>query len=221
MFKFGVVDPAKVTRSALQNAASIAALFLTTEAVVAEKPEKEKAAPPCPAAATWTSTSMLDHRKVGRGARTGLPSAFAPFPDGPVRRVRYAPVTAEVRTAIRWSDVDAYGHVNNAVFLNYLEEARDRLVDALFGDRAWDFVVARVAIDYRSELNQEDREVVVQVSRHGVRHVERADRRAGPRRGRPPVRGGRVGGRGEEPGDGAEPPADRRGTDDAGASDGD
>jgi chaperonin GroEL len=36
----GIIDPAKVTRSALQNAASIAALFLTTEAVVAEKPEK-------------------------------------------------------------------------------------------------------------------------------------------------------------------------------------
>jgi chaperonin GroEL len=39
----GIIDPAKVTRSALQNAASIAALFLTTEAVVAEKPEREKA----------------------------------------------------------------------------------------------------------------------------------------------------------------------------------
>jgi chaperonin GroEL len=48
MFKFGVPDPAKVTRSALQNAASIAALFLTTEAVVAEKPEKSPAAPPMP-----------------------------------------------------------------------------------------------------------------------------------------------------------------------------
>jgi chaperonin GroEL len=43
MFKAGIVDPAKVVRSALQNAASIAALFLTTEAVVADKPEKEKA----------------------------------------------------------------------------------------------------------------------------------------------------------------------------------
>jgi chaperonin GroEL len=42
MFKAGIVDAAKVTRSALQNAASIAALFLTTEAVIAEKPEKEK-----------------------------------------------------------------------------------------------------------------------------------------------------------------------------------
>ncbi|MGV1078832.1 MAG: chaperonin GroEL [Candidatus Nanopelagicales bacterium] len=42
----GVIDPAKVTRSALQNAASIAALFLTTEAVVADKPEKAAAAMP-------------------------------------------------------------------------------------------------------------------------------------------------------------------------------
>ena len=40
----GIIDPAKVTRSALQNAASIAALFLTTEAVVADKPEKAAAA---------------------------------------------------------------------------------------------------------------------------------------------------------------------------------
>jgi len=39
----GIIDPAKVTRSALQNAASIAGLFLTTEAVVAEKPEKQAA----------------------------------------------------------------------------------------------------------------------------------------------------------------------------------
>ncbi|HWD04287.1 MAG TPA: chaperonin GroEL [Amycolatopsis sp.] len=44
----GVPDPTKVTRSALQNAASIAALFLTTEAVVADKPEKAPAAPADP-----------------------------------------------------------------------------------------------------------------------------------------------------------------------------
>src|SRR5437764_4969760 len=43
LIKAGIIDPAKVTRSALQNAASIAALFLTTEAVIADKPEKEKA----------------------------------------------------------------------------------------------------------------------------------------------------------------------------------
>ena len=43
LIKAGIIDPAKVTRSALQNAASIAALFLTTEVVIAEKPEKNPA----------------------------------------------------------------------------------------------------------------------------------------------------------------------------------
>ncbi|MBB2975016.1 chaperonin GroEL [Microbacterium endophyticum] len=43
MFAAGIIDPAKVTRSALQNAASIAGLFLTTEVVVADKPEKSQA----------------------------------------------------------------------------------------------------------------------------------------------------------------------------------
>jgi len=46
LVKIGVIDAAKVTRSALQNAASIAALFLTTEAVVADKPEKDAPAMP-------------------------------------------------------------------------------------------------------------------------------------------------------------------------------
>lgn len=46
MFEAGIVDPAKVTRSALQNAASVAMMFLTTEAAVTEIPEKEKPAMP-------------------------------------------------------------------------------------------------------------------------------------------------------------------------------
>ena len=46
LFKAGVIDAVKVTRSALQNAASIAALFLTTEAVIVEKPEKDAAPVP-------------------------------------------------------------------------------------------------------------------------------------------------------------------------------
>ncbi len=45
MIKFGVVDPAKVTRSALQNAASVATMILTTECLVTEIPEKKEAAP--------------------------------------------------------------------------------------------------------------------------------------------------------------------------------
>ena len=48
MLKAGIVDPAKVTRSALQNAASIAALVLTTEAIVGELPEEKPAMPPMP-----------------------------------------------------------------------------------------------------------------------------------------------------------------------------
>ncbi|MEE8111315.1 MAG: chaperonin GroEL [Acidobacteriota bacterium] len=48
MLKAGIIDPTKVVRSSLQNAASIAALMLTTEALVSEIPEKEKAAPPMP-----------------------------------------------------------------------------------------------------------------------------------------------------------------------------
>jgi len=50
MFKAGIVDPAKVTRSALQNAASVASMLLTTEVLVVDKPEEEKEAgmPPTP-----------------------------------------------------------------------------------------------------------------------------------------------------------------------------
>ncbi|HPO09198.1 MAG TPA: TCP-1/cpn60 chaperonin family protein, partial [bacterium] len=48
LMKAGIVDPTKVTRSALQNAASIAGLLLTTEALITEKPEKEKPAPAGP-----------------------------------------------------------------------------------------------------------------------------------------------------------------------------
>ena len=48
MIKAGVLDPTKVARSALENAASIAGLLLTTEVVVADIPEKEPPAPPAP-----------------------------------------------------------------------------------------------------------------------------------------------------------------------------
>ena len=48
MFKAGIVDPLKVTRSALQNAASIASMLLTTEALVVEKPEEDKKMPAMP-----------------------------------------------------------------------------------------------------------------------------------------------------------------------------
>jgi acyl-CoA thioester hydrolase len=68
----------------------------------------------------------------------------------------------EDRIRIRWRDMDAYGHVNNAVYLNYLEEVRDAFVQKVLGPvtDTWDFVLARVAIDFRNELTQDDGEVV-------------------------------------------------------------
>jgi acyl-CoA thioester hydrolase len=72
-------------------------------------------------------------------------------------------VMHEERIKIRWRDMDAYGHVNNGVYLNFLEEARDRWVQEVLGSVAdtWDFVLARVAIDFRTELKQDDGEVLV------------------------------------------------------------
>jgi acyl-CoA thioester hydrolase len=69
----------------------------------------------------------------------------------------------EKRIEIRWRDVDAYGHVNNAVYLTYLEEARDAWVQHVLGKVAdtWDFVLARVAIDFKDELKQDDGAVLV------------------------------------------------------------
>jgi len=48
MFKFGVIDPAKVVRTSLENAASVAGLLITTEAMIADKPKPESAAPAMP-----------------------------------------------------------------------------------------------------------------------------------------------------------------------------
>ena len=72
-------------------------------------------------------------------------------------------MTHERRIEIRWRDMDAYGHVNNAVYLNYLEEVRDAWVQAVLGPLGdtWDFVLAHVEIDYLHELKQDDGAVLV------------------------------------------------------------
>jgi acyl-CoA thioester hydrolase len=64
----------------------------------------------------------------------------------------------EKEIEIRWRDLDAYGHVNHAVFATYLEEVRDEWLERALGRDGdlWDYVVARVAIDYRRELKLED-----------------------------------------------------------------
>jgi acyl-CoA thioester hydrolase len=58
---------------------------------------------------------------------------------------------------IRWRDLDAFGHVNNGVYLTYLEEVRDEWLARVLGpDSGWGFVLARVAIDFRRELREAD-----------------------------------------------------------------
>ncbi|TEX50189.1 MAG: hypothetical protein B7C55_12025 [Actinomycetales bacterium mxb001] len=63
-------------------------------------------------------------------------------------------MSRQVRTTIgvRWADLDALGHVNNAIFLTYLEEARDAFMRQTLGDVFLDMVIVRVEIDYRAEI---------------------------------------------------------------------
>ncbi|MEX1045875.1 MAG: thioesterase family protein [Actinomycetota bacterium] len=72
----------------------------------------------------------------------------------------------EKRMEIRWSDVDSYDHVNNAVYFTYLEEVRDEWLEKTFAgiEGPIDWVLARVAIDFRQELTLEDEEVVAKCS---------------------------------------------------------
>ena len=74
-------------------------------------------------------------------------------------------MTHEKRIEIRWRDLDAYRHVNNAVYATYLEEGRDEWMVRALGDAGdpWDYVLARVAIDFRRELTQEDDAVLVRI----------------------------------------------------------
>jgi acyl-CoA thioester hydrolase len=69
----------------------------------------------------------------------------------------------EKRIEIRWRDLDGFNHVNNAVYATYLEESRDEWLAQALGDvgDVDDFVVARVAIDFRRELRHEDDAVIV------------------------------------------------------------
>ena len=59
---------------------------------------------------------------------------------------------------IRWRDLDPYGHVNHAVYVTYLEELRDAWLSRrlALGDAVWEYVVARIALDYRRELHPAD-----------------------------------------------------------------
>jgi acyl-CoA thioester hydrolase len=75
------------------------------------------------------------------------------------------PAVYTKRVEIRWRDMDAFRHVNNAVYLTYLEEARDEWFLEVLGNGLLlnDFVLARCAVDYRSPLTQDDGYVDVEL----------------------------------------------------------
>lgn len=78
------------------------------------------------------------------------------------------------RIEVRWRDLDGFGHVNNAVFLTYLEEGRDELYMGLLPKSTVDRMVLRhTAVDFRSSLTQQDDhvEVTLQIVRVGTSSV--------------------------------------------------
>ena len=71
---------------------------------------------------------------------------------------------------IRWRDLDGYAHVNHAVYVTYLEEARDEWLTRTLADRTagWDHFLVHLEIDYRRQLIQADDVVVASCEAAGV-----------------------------------------------------
>jgi acyl-CoA thioester hydrolase len=83
------------------------------------------------------------------------------------------PAHASVRVPIRWRDLDLLGHLNQAVYHEYLEEARGALMASLGREHRFPFVLARVELDYRHEVRRQDGEVevVARVDRVGTKSL--------------------------------------------------
>ena len=69
--------------------------------------------------------------------------------------------TFERLVHVRWRDTDALGHVNHAVFLTYLEEARDAFYTQVLGEPH--YVVVRLEVDLRAEVRHADQQVTVRI----------------------------------------------------------
>jgi acyl-CoA thioester hydrolase len=84
------------------------------------------------------------------------------------------------RIEIRWRDLDGFGHVNNAVFLTYVEECRDVFLRRHLHDpvERGEYMLVRVAIDYRSQITMDDDfvEAEVALARVGRTSVTLAER---------------------------------------------
>ena len=78
------------------------------------------------------------------------------------------PFSVEVPVTVRWRDFDALGHVNNAVFLTFLETGRDRFFHSLVGDTFLDLVLVRLEIDFEAEIPMGTEEVLVTCRATGI-----------------------------------------------------
>ena len=78
------------------------------------------------------------------------------------------PFSVEVPVTVRWRDFDALGHVNNAVFLTFLETGRDRFFHALVGETFLDLVLVRLEIDFKAEIPMGTDEVLVSCRATGI-----------------------------------------------------
>ena len=78
------------------------------------------------------------------------------------------PFSVEVPVTVRWRDFDALGHVNNAVFLTFLETGRDRFFHSLVGDTFLDLVLVRLEIDFKAEIPMGTEEVLVTCRATGI-----------------------------------------------------
>lgn len=76
--------------------------------------------------------------------------------------------SVEVPVTVRWRDFDALGHVNNAVFLTFLETGRDRFFHSLVGDTFLDLVLVRLEIDFKAEIPMGTEEVLVTCRATGI-----------------------------------------------------
>jgi acyl-CoA thioester hydrolase len=82
------------------------------------------------------------------------------------------------RIEIRWSDLDAFGHVNHARFATFLEEARDEWLQLAVGDAINDFLIRRLEVDYLSQLVHADDlvDATIELERIGSSSVVTSER---------------------------------------------
>ncbi|CAL9408284.1 hypothetical protein SUDANB54_01597 [Streptomyces sp. enrichment culture] len=95
-------------------------------------------------------------------------ASVAPMPSAPPHRKTFLVKKYTYALPLRWADADAYGHVNNALFPRYMEEARTRMFQEMLptdeaGRRQHAFVVSRSIVDYRAPLSYREEPVDVHV----------------------------------------------------------